>query len=156
MGASIVLIIAIIVIVVVVKINKKKKAIEELANSRAYQLALDIKEEWEKKGYSVSEDMITNPSYVDGMASGRGYVFSNFEDGRIRFSAYRDQYIFMYDEHQFRMGRSGGKRVYALKNDNIGIFIYSVEDSEGVPKFIEIAAEVIRKSGYGTSILLDS
>ena len=41
-----------------------------------------------------------------------------------------------------------GEYYYAIKNDNIGLLVYSTVKSKDVPPFLKIAAKVIMDSGY--------
>jgi len=157
MGGFISIAVIAIVIIVVVRHLKRQKAIQELKDSKAYELALLIKDELISKGYQVkSGDWLEDPLFYDGMAVGLGYVSSDSDSGgRILFTAYRSALFYSESDTKLRNARAGRRCFYAIKNDNISILVTSSNESQEMPPFIEIAAEVIKNNGYGSCTLID-
>ena len=150
MGVAVFLLIVAVIIVLVVLKNKRKKekAIEDLKNSNAYALAIKIRDELEKKeGYDFGEPSINyiGNAYGDFLSilpSRNNFI-------HIRFSEYMRGPL-DYAKHNIRMDRARGKRSYGIENANIGVLVFSDEDSQDMPEYIKIAAEVIKNSGYGS------
>ena len=157
MGFVIFLIIVAVVIFIVIQKNKNKKrnAIEDLMNCKAYQLALKIKDELSMKGYSI--DLGNEPLIYDNGAVGIWYISSL--SGAIYYCANNSEYspLRMYIEGNISIknARAGRRCFYAIKNDNIGILIASLKETNEMPPFIEIAIEVIKNNGYGSSTLIE-
>ena len=153
MAVPVLIIVTIIVVIVIIKSNKKKKAIEELKNSKLYELAEKIKEELEKNGFNkLGEprmDFFINGAHGNFTVHNPKYIVSiNFYSNRSDFNSYKSTI-------SYQMKTSFRNRMYGLENDNIGILVYihsENEFSEDVPKPIKIAAiatEVIENNGYG-------
>jgi len=150
MGLVIFLLIVVGIIVLIVWKNKQKKEkeIEDLKNSKVYELAQKIKDELEKKGYDFGEPHINfiGNAYGDLTSVLRS---GNYKFIHIYFSEYRG--VLNLRKHNFRLEKiSKGGRCYGIENANIGIMVYSDEVSQDMPEYIKIAAEVIKNSGYGS------
>jgi len=139
----------------------KKKAFEELKNSNAYTLALEIKDVLEKKsGGKFNEPRMEYYDYACG-------TFNTFLDD-YKNSA-RNYYVcIMFSEYLkgLDLSRSsfinqkiqGKKRFYGIENGNIGIMVTldAQKDSQDVPEYIKIAAEVIKNKGYGKCSFIEN
>jgi len=136
----------VIVIIIVVRKNKRTKAMEDLKNSNAYALALEISEELEKKGYKFYSEPTIDYS---GDAYGLICINSN-PRGFIYFSV-RKWPLEVY-KNIVRMGNASGRgRLYGIENANIGVLVTSDEPSlDGMPEYIKIAAEIITNNGFGS------
>jgi len=132
----------------------KKKAFEELKNSNAYALALEIKDVLEKKsGGNFGEPRMEYYDYACG-------TFNGFLND-IKNPAHDHYICIIFSEYLKGLDLSrnsfinqkirGKKRFYGIENGNIGIMVTldANEDSKDVPEYIKIAAEVIKNKGYG-------
>jgi hypothetical protein len=137
----------IIVLIVAVKKNKRSKAIEELKNSKVYEVAVKIKEELEKKGYkNFGEPEIDYYEAAYGEFY-NGSVTICFSEYRYGLSIKRVTFL------NLKIARLNGEIYYGIENENKTFLVYSNEDanktSQDAPESIKIAAEVIKNNGYG-------
>jgi hypothetical protein len=155
MEVFIILVIAAVVIFFVVRQGKRKKAIEDLKNGSGYQVALEIKEELSKKGYKIGDLSIDFTNFIIGDAYGSFYISSysggngiSDHGGKMVFSRYLSPLI-SYEWHlqSINMGK-GQNFCYGIENANIRLLVYSSTESQKMPLFLKIAAEVIKRSGY--------
>jgi hypothetical protein len=167
MAVVIVLVIAIIVIVIVVQNNKRKKAIEDLQNSGGYDVAVQIKNELENKGYKVSDLNIIFE--FGGVPKGYFSVSGDSESGSIEFSKVlrgltvtesrlqiENAQSIGYLEGWQRTEREDGLEavkcpvefIYAVENANIGVLVKSEHKTHEIPAFLELVAKAMRDSGY--------
>jgi len=155
------IIVAIIVIIIVVKVlvysNKKKKSIEELKNSKVYEVAEKIREELEKIGFN-KDGFEPHMCMCHDAAYGSIGSFHPERKERviITFSCYWDV---LYDARSFWSNWKAmhGKCVYGIENDNIGGMLVIIKSEkneffEDAPEPIKIAAEVIKNNGFGSCI----
>jgi len=133
--------IGVVIIVVVKKSKQREKDAEELKNSSAYELALKIKDELEKKGYKVSTS--SDPVFTDNGAYGSWIIYSGNNHNDVGF-IYFSTYIGCVSDYHIRMKIASGIRIYAIKSDNIGIIVVSDKEQS----LVEMAAEVIKNNGY--------
>ena len=137
-----------IVIVFVVKKNKKKKAYEAFMNTSGHEVSLQIKEELIKNGFKVSNLF---EFYDTGVYTGSFTVYSGSEKiGTIEFCANPTIFSSGGWQRSMRAKNSGAYNGYfhVIENVNIGLFISSELESQEVPPFMKISAEVISRSGY--------
>jgi len=159
----------IIVLIVSVKKNKRKKALVEIKECKGYALALAIKDELEKKGFTFHED---NPSYDYSNGYARGCVCGNHNDSKttiwIWFYLCRAdanwQRIYIAGTKSF-YSRQPWKRYFGIENPNVSILVCSCRDVDGpdpvktdyqeIPEHITIAANVIENKGFGKCNLIE-
>jgi hypothetical protein len=149
MPVFIVLLIAVILIIVVVRKNKRKHAIEELKNGAGYEVAVKIKDELTAKGFRIGDISL---DYDSSGAYGSFFISSEETSflGKLKFST--SGFALQNDEHGLQRGniesRIHHNYKYAIENANLGLLVCSMKESQEVPLFLEIAAEVIKNSGY--------
>ncbi|MDR2717532.1 MAG: hypothetical protein LBB89_05650 [Treponema sp.] len=154
-----VIIVGIIVIVVVAKKNKQTKAIEDLKYSKAYEVALKIKEALEKDGSNFGEPSTGFNEYAFGYFSCYPKQSENNVSLGIYFST--NKYGLTWKNQSFRMGRvTNTYKGYGIENDNIAVMVTAEQKKETIlikdcsqdmQEYIKIAAEVIENSGHGQS-----
>jgi|TergutMp193P3_1026864.scaffolds.fasta_scaffold153631_2 hypothetical protein len=147
-----------LIVVVVANKKKRKKGFEELKNGKAYELAVKIKDEVEKKGrFHFGEpkwEWKTNAygtfdAFSDGFKFSCIIYFSESLEGALS-KELRDTQNANTNHWEGWIGH------YYLKNEKIGIAVRSHDDSlssRGVPESIEIAIAVIEDNGYGQSVI---
>jgi len=155
-----ILIVAIIIVsVVLVKKNKEDEAIEKLKTMAGYSVALKIKEKLADNGFNIGD---LSTFMGDYGAVGSFYVSTgSYSDsthksvGTISVSTYESDLKFHYVSKP--LTNYEGKKIvfyhlYDNNVNNINLFISSSENTNDVPQFIKIAAEVITNCGYQFSI----
>ena len=153
MGWVIFLAIVAAIIVLIVMRKKRKKAekeaqeaaaIEDLKISKAYELAIKIKDELEKKkGYKFREVKWEYYKTAYGVFSCPLPALSDGEYFTIDFSIYLTGGL---DVSRYSVQT---KRYHSIENDNVGIVVYTTEATQDVPESIKITAKVIEDSGFG-------
>jgi hypothetical protein len=146
----------IIVVVVLVKKSNGNKAVEELTNSPAYEVATEIKNVLTQKGHKVSE---FSTYFVSGIPVGCFEVYADPGEnitfsGKIRFS--RSPLARYSVESSIRSENLNkkpyqkmiGGHFYAIQDANIGLIVASNVLSKEIPPLIKIAADVIKSSRY--------
>jgi hypothetical protein len=156
MGVFIFLVIVVVVIVIAVKKAKKGNKIEDLKNSAQYALALKIKEELEKKGLTFYEGKADTTAYGEGV-TGCLYGSCKPVDLKIYYASDLDGLI-AFRNIFLNVVRNVHGSFYGdgFDNHNIPIMVTAELDSgiinsEDLPEYLRIAAEIIRNGGYGQS-----
>jgi hypothetical protein len=147
MAVFIILLIAAVVLFFVVRKNKRKKAIEDLKNRAGHEVAIKIKDELSMKGYKISA---LDTFFENGKALGSYYVRSDESKSLGRITFCTNSWGLMYQEYNLRQDniKERMSHYYAIENANIGLLVISNEKSKTIPPVIEVAAEVIKNSGY--------
>jgi len=131
----------VIVIIILSKISKHKNAIKDLYKSAGYLIAKDILNELAQKGFDVNNEMSISTFGNEGAVG----TFNIDGVGKIYIAKYAsDLYIFQSELRRDNFSR----RYFAIHNNNIGLLVRSSVASDEIPPFIEIAANVIKNSGY--------
>jgi hypothetical protein len=151
---------AIIAIVVVRKKKKKEEDIASLKNSEILELALKIRDESIKNGYSrLGEHDSGEPSFLINVDHPYGIIFCKDNTSGASFIIKFSQYY-----SPIEVDLKGFIYVEALKNrycgilsENRRIFVrqYSGEAPKDMPEILKIAAEIINNSKYGPCALVD-
>jgi len=166
MGIFLLIVVGIVVLIVFVKMNKRKQAIEELAECRGHDLAIKIKDELEKREINFGQaykDMKVNfgemHKYFDvDDACGE---FSCLIADQFKIEIYCSRSMLGLDSkiYRFRANKTLGRNRYCgIKNDNVAILVCVSSKNESfqdVPEVINIASEVIINNGYGQCSLIE-
>jgi len=150
MGGFLMLVAVVVVIVLVVKkSNEKTKALEELENCNGYHLAIQIKEELEKRGIKFGE--LSKGYSDDAYGEFRSDVINHDKHLNISFS--RSRFGLKANKIGFLLTKAReGNRICGIENENVSILV-SLESYheffQGVPELLQIAAEVINNNGFG-------
>ena len=157
MGFFVFLLIVALIIFIIVNVAKKKSNdtrevilrqwIEKLPGN---EIALQIEEELEEledESYVVSASSITPEGTALFTVSSGSEVI-----GEMECTHHLDN--LSYKEKELRKKNAEadttqqGEYYYAIKNDNIGLLVYSTVKSKDLPPFLRIAAKLIMESGY--------
>jgi len=157
MGFLVFLLIVALIIFIIVKVAKKKSNdtrevylrqwIEKTSGYDVASYLIKGLEELEDDDYAVSAMSITPEGTALFTVS-----YGSEEIGGIECTHHLDN--LSYKENELRKKNAEadtahqGEYYYAVKNDNIGLLVYSTVKSKDVPPFIVIAAGIIKISGY--------
>ena len=148
MGFVIFLIIVIIVIVVISKNAKLKEQSQQLTQTAGYRLAMTIADELNKNGYNVDTDNKVPFKMVYGLVIDFDIYKGSNRVGTIRVALKKDDAVpFNLVTDNIASGALG-KYTHAIINYSAGLGVLSIKEITEVPKFLEIAATVIKNSGY--------
>ena len=151
MGSLILVAVIVAVILVWRRGAKRDKALKELYGCAGYEVALKIKDELVKNGYTAGELSVNffDNTIAEGSLSVSGGTGSS--SGTIIF-CHSSLFSMTRAGHLLRMKNIKNTTpeyyYYAIENKNICLHMRSDEKTQGVPQFLEIAAEVIKNSGY--------
>lgn len=151
------LLIVALIIVIIVAVSKKKsndtrevhlmQLIEKMPGYEVAKQIEDALDELEDENFVVSYSSITpEGTALFTVSSG------SEEIGGMECTHHLDN--LSYKENELRKKNveadttHQGEYYYVIKNDNIGLLVYSTVKSKDVPPFLKIAAKVIMDSGY--------
>jgi hypothetical protein len=150
------IVVIVIVVVKVVSAKKKKKVKEEaIANmpqTYGYQVAKLISDALTQNGYTVVENEI---DYYELWGASVSFRVTSTSDSvccghiEVDTKAYRRRYSHYANNDLLRKNKTAMKGYfYAIQNEFIDLSIFSDIETQEVPQFLEIAANVMVSTGY--------
>jgi hypothetical protein len=137
--------IAIVIFIVVRRAKKRKNALEELNHTDGHSVAVQIKNELESRGCTVGDlDTSFDPNSNESVVG--SFHVSDPYSGDISFC----NYTLHFHEQLLQLSAAGGDHMYVIENKDIGLLVSSKVflSSKDIPPLMEIAADVIKSSGY--------
>ena len=154
------IIVGVVILVRKIRKNKREEAVQEVKvlGGVGYEIAKNIQDELTKNGYEVSEgsevnlDIMGRVDYCVVTFSIRKENESGYESGEMKVG--RNYHLertcnFIVNYNLMETATSTtGELKYGIWNYNIGLIIHSWGKSRKIEPFLEIAAKVIKNSGY--------
>jgi len=150
------IVVGIIIVIIVLKKNKLKndlkKKIEKLKDCAGYDVAYQIKDALVQEDFEVEDRLIADTeygvtAYLLFHVSYNGEHIGNLHCDNL-LSELKSSESNLREKNADLDRKSGRGYFYGIHSEKIGLFIDSWKETQEVPKFLEIAARVIKNSSY--------